>query len=68
MWYEKRSKFDQLTYSVDEIGGFEGPAPWHISVLNLDLFREDVVTDLLPGLANIGPLYAFKRPCDEFLK
>ena len=36
------------TYSVDEVGGLVRPTLRHILILNLDLFRENVVTDLFP--------------------
>ena len=46
-----------FTYSVDEVGGLIGPASRDVFVLDLNLLREDMVTDLLPRLADVGSLF-----------
>ena len=43
-----------LDHLVDEVGGLDGPASWDVSFLDLDLLRQDVVSDFLPGLAHVG--------------
>ena len=48
----------KYSYFVDEVGRFDGPAAWNVVALNLDLLRQDVVTDLFPALAHIGSLKA----------
>jgi hypothetical protein len=34
-------------YFVDEVSCFQGPSPWYFISLDLDLFGQDVVSDLL---------------------
>jgi len=46
-----------LDHSVDEVGGLIGPASRDVFVLDLNLLREDMVTDLLPRLADVGSLF-----------
>lgn len=44
-----------MTYLVDEVCGLDGPAERNFGPLDLNLLGEDVVADLLPGLAQVGP-------------
>lgn len=46
----------RISYLVDEVGSFDGPASRDFSSLNLDLLRQDVVPDLLARLAYVGAL------------
>ncbi len=41
---------------VDKVGAFKAPTDWDIVPLYLNLLGEDVVTDLLPTLADVGSL------------
>ena len=41
---------------VDEVCGLDGPALRDLVPLYLDLFRQNVVSNLLPTLADIGSL------------
>lgn len=45
-----------LYHLVDEVCGLDGPALRNLVPLDLDLFRQNVVSYLLPTLANIGSL------------
>jgi hypothetical protein len=45
-----------LNHLVDEVRGLDGPALRDLVPFDLDLFRQNVVSYLLPTLANIGPL------------
>ncbi len=45
-----------LDHLVDEIGGLDTPALRDVEALNLNLFRQNVVPDLLARFANIRPL------------
>ena len=45
-----------LDQFVDEVGCFETPSGRHLILLYLDLFGEDVVSDLLSVLPNVRPL------------
>ena len=45
-----------LNHLVDEVCGLDGPALRDLVPLYLDLFRQNVVSNLLPTLADIGSL------------
>ena len=45
-----------LNQPVDEISSLEGPAVGDLVLVNLDLLREDVVSDLLTVFAMVRPL------------
>lgn len=45
-----------LNAFINEVHGFAAPALWQIFLLNLDLFGEDMVADLLSVFANEGAL------------
>ena len=45
-----------LYHLVNEVCGLDGPALRDLIPLDLDLFRQNVISYLLPTLANIGPL------------
>jgi hypothetical protein len=50
-----------MTYFIDEVGSFDCPASWDIITLDLNLFGEDVVTDLFPAFADIRSLRTQSR-------
>ena len=56
----------KYSYFIDEVGCFDGPSAWYVVALNLDLLRQDVVTDLFPALAHIGSLKA-KNTIEKWL-
>ena len=45
-----------LYHLVDEVCGLDGPALRDLVPLDLDLFRQNAVSNLLPTLADIGSL------------
>ena len=44
-----------LKQLVDEISRFHGPAFWYINFLKIDLFRENLISNVLASLTCIGP-------------
>lgn len=45
-----------LDHLVDEVGSLDRPALGYLVPLNLNLLRQDMVANFLPGLSDIGPL------------
>ena len=44
------------TYFINEVGSFDRPATGDIIALDLNLLRQDMVTNLFPTLSNIWSL------------
>ena len=52
----KKTHTHTLTYFINEVGSFDRPATGDIVALDLNLLRQDMVTNLFPTLSNIWSL------------
>ena len=44
-----------LNHLIDKISSFNTPANGHFLLLDMDLLGQNIVSDLLPRLADVGP-------------
>lgn len=44
----------KISYFVNEVRSLDGPAERNLCALYLDLFRQDVISNFLPRLAQVG--------------